>query len=62
MAIHDTLSPDVVRYVALLVKVYRTPYRTRSRVRAAHDLRTLIAKESDRRRLTVRCPHQRLCF
>ena len=42
MAIHDALNLDVLRYIALLAYVHRSPYRTRSRVRAARDLRARI--------------------
>ena len=31
MAIHDALPVDLLRYIALLAHVHRSPYRTRSR-------------------------------
>ena len=43
MAIHDALNLDVLRYIALLAHVHRSPYRTRSRVRAARELRARVA-------------------
>ena len=43
MAVHDAIPVDLLRYIALLVQVHRSPYRTRGRVRAARELRARIA-------------------
>ena len=42
-AAFDALPEDLLRYIALLVHVQPHPYRTRSRARAARDLRARIA-------------------
>ena len=42
MVVYDALPVDLLRYIALLAQVHRSPYRTRSRVRAARDLRARI--------------------
>ena len=42
MVVYDALPVDLLRYIALLAQVHRNPYRTRSRVRAARDLRARI--------------------